>query len=221
MFYEPGRTGSGLPYNPFKACCVPRPIGWISTVSKEGVHNLAPFSQFQNVTWDPPTVLVAVNCKEDGSPKDTAANALQTGEFVWNMATYDQREQVVSSAQVFPAETDEFHYLGIESAPSNIVKPLRVAASPVHFECKLTQSLFIPGNTPAANTHLLIGQVVGIHINDGFVRADGFLDVLKMRPLARVGYHDYISVDSTFEMTVPDFKGHDAVPYLRENLHFK
>jgi flavin reductase (DIM6/NTAB) family NADH-FMN oxidoreductase RutF len=153
--------------------------------------------------------------------KDTAANALQTGEFVWNMATYDQREQVMGSAQVLPAGVDEFKFLGIQSLPSNVVKPLRVAGSPVHFECKLSQSLFIPGNTPAASTYLLIGQVIGIHINDGFVREDGFLDVLKMRPLARVGYHDYISVDSTFELTVPDFKGHDAVPYLRENLPVK
>jgi flavin reductase (DIM6/NTAB) family NADH-FMN oxidoreductase RutF len=218
MFYEPGRTNSGLPYNPFKSCCVPRPIGWISTVSKDGRQNLAPFSQFQNVTWDPPTVMIAVNCRPDGSLKDTAANALETREFVWNMATYDLRQWVVSTAQDFPPETDEFQTLGIPTVSSHLVRPLRVAASPVHFECKLQQSLFIPCNTPEANTYLLIGEVVGVHIKEEFVSPEGMLDIMKIKPLARIGYLDYVTVESKFEVVSPSFKGFDAVPYLQETV---
>lgn len=218
MFYEPGRTASGLPYNPFKSCCVPRPIGWISTVSPQGVHNLAPYSQFQNLTWDPPTVTVAANCRPDGSMKDTAANALATGEFVWNMATYDLRQWVVSSAQAFGPEVDEFSQLGIPTVASHRVKPLRVAASPVHFECRLRQSLYIPANTPEASTYLLIGEVIGVHIQEDVIDADGVLDILKIKPLARVGYLDYVTVESKFQVVRPDFEGLDTVPYMQEAM---
>lgn len=218
MFYEPGLTASGLPYNPFKSCCVPRPIGWISTVSPQGVHNLAPYSQFQNLTWDPPTVTVAVNCRPDGSMKDTAANALATGEFVWSMATYDLRQWVVSSAQAFGPEVDEFSQLGIPTVASQRVKPLRVAASPVHFECRLRQSLYIPANTPEASTYLLIGEVIGVHIQEDVIDADGVLDILKIKPLARVGYLDYVTVESKFQVVRPDFEGLDTVPYMQEAM---
>jgi flavin reductase (DIM6/NTAB) family NADH-FMN oxidoreductase RutF len=216
MFYEPGRSNSGLPYNPFKSCCVPRPIGWISTVSSAGRHNLAPYSQFQNLTWDPPMVMVAANCRPDGTQKDTTANAIETGEFVWNMATFDLKELVVMSAQTFPPEVDEFKELGIRTETSRVVKPLRVADSPVHFECKLRQTVFIPCNTPEANTYILIGEVVGVHIKEEFIGPDGMLDILKIRPLARIGYLDYIAVDSKFQVIVPSTRSPDAVPYLRE-----
>src|SRR6187551_3806422 len=125
MHYEPAREPSGFPHSPFTSCCVPRPIGWISTVSASGVRNIAPFSQFQNVTWDPPTVLFC-SC---GTPQtDTYVNAVETGEFVWNMATYELRETVARTATPYPPHVDEFDELGIETAPSLRVKPPRVAA---------------------------------------------------------------------------------------------
>ena len=92
MYYEPGHTACALPLNPFKACCVLRPIGWLSTVDTAGRHNLAPFSQFQNVGYDPPMGMVAANRRPDGRLKDTIRNILDTGEFVWSMATQAQRE---------------------------------------------------------------------------------------------------------------------------------
>ena len=173
MFYSPGKQASGLPFNPFKSCCVPRPIGWLSTVSADGVHNLAPFSQFQNITWDPPTVMVAANSQPSGALKDTTANILATGEFVWNMATWDLRDWVVGSSRDYPPDTDEFEALGIAWADSTHVKPRRVAASPVQFECRLTQKMQVPGNTPDAAAWVLIAQVVGIHIDDAALTADG------------------------------------------------
>src|SRR5262249_36092884 len=105
MYYEPRTQKSGLPHNPFTACCVPRPIGWISTVSTDGVPNIAPCAQFQNVTSEPPTVLSS-GC---GWPaKDTLKNALEPGEFVWNMATYDLRQAVAGTAVTYPPGVNEF-----------------------------------------------------------------------------------------------------------------
>jgi flavin reductase (DIM6/NTAB) family NADH-FMN oxidoreductase RutF len=216
MFYQPGISNSGLPYNPFKSCCVPRPIGWISTTSNDGVHNIAPYSQFQNITWDPPTVMVAINHRRDGGLKDTASNILATGEFVWNMATYDLRQWVVSSSQDLPAEVDEFAALGIPTVESKLLRPRRVADSPVHFECRLQQHVAVPGNTPEAAAIIFIGEVVGIHINEEFVDTNGMLDIMKIKPLARIGYLDYITVESKFEVVSPSFAGFDKVAALHE-----
>jgi flavin reductase (DIM6/NTAB) family NADH-FMN oxidoreductase RutF len=196
MFYEPAKQKSGLPHNPFTACVTPRPIGWISTVSKDGVHNLAPFAQFQNVTFEPPTVLFTAV----GLPaKDTLNNARDSGEFVWNMATYALRDKVVGSAVTFPPEVNEFEALGIETLPSNIVKPLRVAASPVHFECRVQQTIDIESSIPEGAATIVIARVVGIHIRDDAI-TDGRLDVVRLQPLARLGYLDYTAVMSSFEV---------------------
>lgn len=218
MFYSPNKETSGLPFNPFKSCCVPRPIGWVSSVSAEGIHNLAPYSQFQNLTWDPPTVMIAANCRTDGQLRDTTANILATGEFVWNMATFALREMVVSSSQEFPPNIDEFEALSIPYLPSVHVQPRRVAASPVQFECRLTQSLQVPGNTPSANTWLLVGQVVGIHINDDCLTPDGRIDMVRLRPLARMGYRDYTDIRHVYELS--EFTGRDAnsIPHLHESV---
>lgn len=203
MYYDPARQTSGLPHSPFNACCVPRPIGWISTTSRAGVHNLAPFSQFQNVTFDPPTVLFSA-C---GTPaKDTLANAEETGEFVWNLATYDQRDQVARSAMPFPPEVDEFEAIGIDTLPSHKVRPLRVAQSPVHFECQVRHVLEIPGKIPEANAKIVVGEVVGIHIRDDVIDDQGRVDIERIRPLARLGYLDYTVVERHFELDNPGFQ---------------
>lgn len=210
MFYEPRTETSGLPHSPVNSCCVPRPIGWISTVGSDGVHNLAPFSQFQNVTFDPPTVLFS-SC---GAPNtDTARNAEATGEFVWNMATYELRHLVAKSAFEYPPEVDEFEELGIETLPSKLVKPLRVAASPVHFECVVSHVLDVSGRVPEANCKLIIGEVVGIHIRDDALTADGRIDVPRLQPLARLGYLDYSRVTECFEVE------EGGLHHNRETLH--
>jgi flavin reductase (DIM6/NTAB) family NADH-FMN oxidoreductase RutF len=203
MYYEPGRTGHGLPHDPFKSCVIPRPIGWISTISREGVHNLAPFSQFQNLTFDPPYVMFASNQSTRGLRKDTVVNTEQTGEFVWNMATYELREAVNKSAEEVGPEVDEFELAGVTKAPSRIVKPCRVAESPIHFECTYHQTIRLPGNGTMGTVDVVIGRVAAIHIKDEVIRPDGRIDVLKIRPIARLGYRDYTSVESIFEMVIP------------------
>lgn len=203
MFYEPGKTAHGLPHDPFKSCVIPRPIGWISTVDGEGRHNLAPFSQFQNVTFDPPIVLFCANQDSSGRRKDSVRNAEQTGEFVWNMATWDLREAVNISAQEVPADVDEFELAGLEKAPSRLVKPMRVKASPIHFECVYLNTLRFPGNGKMGSADVVFGRVVAVHIADEVLDARGLVDVLKIRPIARMGYYDYTSVDSQFSMVIP------------------
>ena len=203
MFYETEKNDHGLPHDPFKSCVIPRPIAWISSLGSDGVNNLAPYSQFQNLTFDPPYVMFAANQTTDGRRKDTVVNAEQTGEFVYNMATYDLREAVNSSAQQVPPEVDEFELAGVTRDPSKMVKVSCVAESPVHFECHYHQTIRLPGHRPIGTVDIVIGQVIGIHIKDEVITEDGKLDVLKIRPLARLGYYDYTSVESVFEMIIP------------------
>ena len=203
MYYEPGVTSHGLPHDPFKSCVVPRPIGWISTVDAQGRHNLAPYSQFQNVTFNPPIVMFSANQDTAGNRKDSVRNAEQTGEFVWNMATYDLRDAVNISAEELPHGVDEFERAGLEKAPSRIVKPMRVARSPIQFECVYLNTLRFPGVPPMGTADVVFGRVVAVHIADEVIDVNGMVDVLKIQPLARMGYFDYTFVDNKFQMVIP------------------
>ena len=203
MFYETKKNDHGLAYDPFKSCVVPRPIGWISTISADGISNLAPYSQFQNLTFDPPYVMFSANQKTDGSRKDTVNNSEQTGEFVYNMATYELREAVNISAQQAAPDVDEFELARVTKEPSKLVRPFRVAESPIHFECRYHQTLRLPGKGKMGSVDVVIGEVLGVHIKDEFIMADGKVDIIKIRPLGRVGYYDYTCVDTIFEMVIP------------------
>jgi flavin reductase (DIM6/NTAB) family NADH-FMN oxidoreductase RutF len=195
MFYEPDKDNHGLRYNPFKSIAVPRPIGWISTVNLDGQVNLAPYSQFQNLGFDPPYVMFSAS-----RSKHSANNARDTGEFVCNMATYDLRHAVNVTAQPVGAEVDEAALAGLEMIPSTIVKPPRVAASPVQLECKYYCAIQLPGRRPGGGDEVVIGRVVGVHIKDEFITEDGKIDIVRIRPLARMGYMDYTSIDTVFTM---------------------
>ncbi len=202
MYYEPGLTPHGLPHDPFKSCVVPRPIGWISTVDRQGRHNLAPYSQFQNVTFNPPIVMFSANQNTVGERKDSVRNAEDTGEFVWNMATYALREAVNKSAEELPHGVDEFEHAGLVKLPSRKVKPMRVAGSPIQFECVYLNTLRFPGVPPMGTADVVFGRVVAIHIDDAVIDGQGMLDILKLQPLARMGYYDYTFVDHKFEMVI-------------------
>ena len=203
MYYEPGVTPHGLPFDPFKSCVVPRPIGWISTVDAQGRHNLAPYSQFQNVTFNPPIVMFSANQDTGGNRKDSVLNAEQTGEFVWNMATYDLRDAVNISAEELPHGVDEFERAGLQKLPSKLVKPMRVALSPIQFECVYLNTLRFPGVPPMGTADVVFGRVVAVHIADEAIDVNGLVDVLKIQPLARMGYYDYTFVDNKFQMVIP------------------
>jgi flavin reductase (DIM6/NTAB) family NADH-FMN oxidoreductase RutF len=202
MYYEPGLTPHGLPHDPFKSCVVPRPIGWISTVDTQGRDNLAPYSLFQNVTFNPPIVMFAANQNTRGERKDTARNAETTGEFVWNMATWDLREAVNRTGEELPHGVDEFEHAGLAKLPSRKVRPCRVAGSPIQFECVYLNTVRFPGVPPMGTVDVVFGRVVAVHIDDAVIDARGRVDILKIRPIARLGYYDYTVVDNVFEMVI-------------------
>ena len=200
MFYEPRNNDHGLPFNPLKACVVPRPIGWISTVNADGAVNLAPFSFFNMVSYNPPFVLFSSGMHSDSSYKDTVNNVEQTGEFVYNMATWDQRLEMNQSALIVERGVDELAAAGLEALPSTLVRPPRVKGAPVHFECRHYRTMDLPGRTPRAAHKLVFGEVVGVHVDDAALTAEGLLDVARIRPIARLGYMDYVTVDRLFSM---------------------
>ncbi len=203
MHYSPLSETCPLPFSPFKSCTVPRPIGWISTISKTGVANLAPYSQWQNLTFDPPMVMFSANQTIDGNKKDTTKNIEDNGWFVWNMATYDLREAVNKSAMYVPPEEDEFETAGVTKLASVECDVPRVAESPCHFECEYLSTHRIPANTPVATIDVIFARVARIHIDDKFILPSGKLDIPKIRPIARMGYYDYAVINETFEMQVP------------------
>lgn len=203
MFYQLNNDNHGLAYDPFKSCVVPRPIGWISTMGLDGVPNLAPYSQFQILTFDPPYVMFAANQKTDGNRKDSVVNAEQSKEFVYNMATYELREAVNITAQEVPPDVDEFELAGVGKAPSKMVKPYRVKESPVQYECRYHQTLRIRGKGVLGTVDVVIGEVLAVQIKDEFIMPSGKLDIIRMKPIGRLGYYDYTCVESVFEMVIP------------------
>ncbi len=207
MHYAPGHEACPLPYSPFKSCTVPRPIGWLSTVSADGLHNLAPYSQWQNLTFDPPMVMFAANQYPDGRRKDTVVNAETTGWFVWNMATYALREAVNLSAMAVGPEEDEFDTAGVTKAACLQAPGARVAESPCHFECRYLSTHRLPGDSNVGWVDVVFGRVEQIHVDDSVIRPDGRLDIAKIEPIARMGYYDYTCVRDVFEMRIPNASG--------------
>jgi flavin reductase (DIM6/NTAB) family NADH-FMN oxidoreductase RutF len=200
MFYEPQKNDHGLRFAPFKSCVVPRPIAWISTVNARGVVNLAPFSQSNILGWDPPYVMFSAFTRFDGRRKDSVANAEETGEFIFNMATYALRDAVILTSAIEEAGLDEMARAGLTPVPSRLVKPPRVAECPISLECKHYQTTILPSDTPGLFNSVVVGRVIGIHIDDSVITSTGKIDVARIRPLARLGYLDYTSVTDVFEM---------------------
>ncbi len=199
MYYDPRIGDHNLPRDPFKSLIVPRPIGWISSISGDGVVNLAPYSFFNGVATNPAVVMF---CPGGAQRKDSLANVEATGEFVVNVATDSQRLQMNETSAVVPAEVDEFALAGLESLPSRDVKPPRVAGAPVHMECRYLQTVTLPADDPASPNAMVLGLVVGIHIDEAIL-TDGMVDMAKFRPIARLGYMDYTVVDNVFTMIRP------------------
>jgi len=200
MFYRP-EQGHGLPHNPFNAIVTPRPIGWISSRSADGTNNLAPYSFFNAVAYDPPQVMFAsTSAKPDQEgTKDSVANILETGVFCINIVEYAMRDAMNASSAALPREVDEFAHAGLETAECNTIACARVAAAPAALECKLTKVVTLPGEA----NRVVFGEVVGVHMRDDCL-VDGSFDVTRYVPLARMGYRDYSAVREVFSLTRPD-----------------
>jgi flavin reductase (DIM6/NTAB) family NADH-FMN oxidoreductase RutF len=201
MFYEP-RLGQGLPHDPFKAIIAPRPIGWISTVDRDGRPNLAPYSFFNAVHSNPPMLMFTSE-----SMKHSAANAIATREFVFNLCTRPLFDAMNISSGDLGAGESEFTAAGLATAPCRMVKAPRVAASPAALECKVVSSTQLTDvDGKPVQGWIIIGQVVGVHIAEEFLR-DGRFDTAAAQPVARCGYRDYAAVTELFEALRPTDAG--------------
>jgi len=198
MFYETEKNDHGLPHNPFKAIVAPRPIGWISSLDKDGNANLAPYSFFNAVCDLPPIVIFSST-----GYKDSVGNVDATGEFVCNMVSLDLKDQMNQSSAAVPHETSEFELSGLEMAPSRLVRAPRVASAVTALECKHLETKRLKGlDGKEADSYVVFGQVVGIHIDDSVI-VDGLVDVTRYKPLSRLGYMDYAVVSEVFQMGRP------------------
>lgn len=200
MFYE-ADEGHGLPHDPLKAIVSPRPIGWISSRSAEGDLNLAPYSFFNALSSRPMLVWFS----SEGE-KDSVAFIRQTGEFVANLVTLDLADKMNATSVDAPRGTSEFGYAGLTPAPSRLVAAPRVAEAHAALECRLTE-IIIPKliSGEAAGVSVVVGQVVGVHIDDAYL-TDGLFDSAKAQNLARLGYHDYSAVQEVFQMRRPRWR---------------
>jgi len=204
MEYTPAKDDHGLPFSPLSACLVPRPIGWISTLSAAGVPNLAPFSFFNGVGYNPPTVMVCPNGPHgEGGEKDTPTNIAATGEFVVNIATVPLREKLNITGMPHPRAVDEFEAAGLTRQAASVVRPWRVAESPIHLECRHLTTVLLPSWTPHP-LRAVFGEVIHVHIADRLI-VDGRVSMERLQPLARLGYQEYCTLGEIFEMPLPEF----------------
>lgn len=202
MFYRTDQH-HGLRHNPFNAIVVPRPIGWISSLNPQGEANLAPYSFFNAVAYTPPQVVFSATAgHQHGGLKDSVSNIQATGEFVVNLATWSLREAVNASSIAAPQSVDEFELAGLSKASSELVAPPRVAESPVHLECRYLQTVELLTADPANPNLLVIGEVLGVQIDESVI-SDGMVEIGKLQPIGRLGYHDYVHVTEHFTMVRP------------------
>ena len=203
MFFEPIKKNHGLPKNPFNSLVLPRPIGWITSRDAEGVVNLAPYSFFNAVCYRPPTVMFAsgAGSGEDGL-KDTLRNVEATGEFVCNIVTWENREQMNQTSASVPKDVNELDLAGLTSQQGRLVDVPWVAKAPVHLECKHVKSVDLPHWGNEDRYVVVFGEVIGIHIEDDLITEEGLVDVGRMRPLGRLGYNDYTEVNSNTIFTM-------------------
>ncbi len=192
MFYRP-EDGHGLPHNPFNAIVSPRPIGWISTRGPSG-DNLAPYSFFNAVAYTPPQVMFSST-----GEKDSLAAIRETGVFCVNVVGIDMAVAMNQTSAQLPRGTDEFDHAGLEKADCTVIDCPRVAGAPAALECRMTQIITLKGGA----NHLVLAEVVGIHMRDDCV-VDGRFDVTQFSPVSRLGYMDYAAVDEVFAMKRPD-----------------
>ncbi|MDU4002879.1 flavin reductase family protein [Pluralibacter gergoviae] len=200
-FYQP-KNGHGLPHDPLNAIIGPRPIGWIASLNGEGQRNLAPYSFFNCFNYRPPIIGFA-----SSGWKDSVQNIVDTGEFVWNLATVELAGAMNETSATLPRGEDEFVRAGLTPAASRLVKAPRVAESPVNFECRLTQCIQLTAADGAAiESWLVLGEVVAVHIDESLLE-DGIYQTARARPALRAGGPSaYYTIDESlrFDLTRPD-----------------
>ena len=198
MEFDPTKIDNTLVYRFLTSIIIPRPIAWISSISEDGINNLAPFSYFNMVGDDPPHVMFSTR-RDNNSNKDTLNNVLATNQFVVNMVTKDLAEPMNASATVVAAEVDEFALVGVTPIQSVKVKPMRVAESPIQLECELVHHYFLEDHTQGGAC-VLIGRVVMIHIADELLLNENQINTELYKPIARLGGSNYCEQGEIFSI---------------------
>ncbi len=195
MFYN--YNSEMPPSSIFKSCIIPRPIAWISTISKEGITNLAPFSYFQAISDSPPMIMFVASPKTmDNSVKDTARNIEDTKEFVVNIVSDADKELMMLSSSVLPYNESEIDKFQIPTKQSQIVKAPSISISKINLECQHVKTIDIENNK------MVIGKIVGIYIDDAILD-DGKINVQKLAPLCRLGYDQYSVIEKVLHLKRP------------------
>jgi len=197
MIVDPRTLGDKESYALMTACLIPRPIGWASTLSAEGVPNLAPFSYFGGVTSSPMTVMLSVG-RRRGARKDTAANLLATHEAVLHVPTRTLAAQMVATSADAPADVDEFQLAGLTPVPSDRVAPPRVAEAAIAMEAVLRHHLEV-GSGPV---DVFLLEIVRLHLADE-VLVDGRPDPARLAAVGRLGGRSYCDTSQPFDLERP------------------
>ena len=202
MYLDSREISSRDAYRLLISSVVPRPIGWVSTVSVDDVGNLAPFSFFMAATGNPPTVVLSTSFRE-GEPKDTLANVKQIPEFVLNVVSEDVAEAMNATSEEFASDIDELEAAGLTAVPSSRVRPVRVAEAPINIECKVVQ--LVPVGDSRTGSTLIIGEVLAWHVRDDVFDADRMrIRMDQLRAIGRMAGDGYCRTRDQFEMIRPN-----------------
>ncbi|TLZ93886.1 MAG: flavin reductase family protein [Methanobacteriota archaeon] len=202
MIFDPASVPERQAYRLMISAFIPRPIAFVSTVSRDGVDNCAPFSYSMGVSSHPMVLGVSVGDRE-ARPKDTARNILDTREFVVNLVTEEIAEKMNLASGDYAPEVSEFDEAGLTRATSEVVRAPRIAESPVNFECRLLRAVRVADNT------VFFGETLRLHVDDR-VLTDGLVDIQKVRAIGRLGGPRYCRTQDVFELVRPKITGSKA-----------
>lgn len=198
MFYDTQSNSHGLAHDPFKAIVAPRPIGWIGTRAANGINNLAPYSFFNAVGDNPKLVMFASSGR-----KDSLRNIEETGVFTVSFVSRALLSAMNASSAAVPPDVDEFRLSGLDAGQASLVDAPYVAQAAAALECRSTLITTLQDvEGKPTDSHLVVGQVVGIHIEERVIR-NGRFDLALADPIMRLGYRDYAGIDALFELERP------------------
>ena len=198
MTFDPNELEASAIYKLLTGSIIPRPIGWISSISEDGINNLAPFSYFNMLGDDPPHVMFSTR-RDNNKNKDTLSNVLATKQFVVNMVTEDVVEQMNTTSQSIPADESEFDLAGVTPVPSVIVKPMRVKESKINFECELVHHYFLEGHQQGGAC-VVIGRIVMMHFDDQVLLEDYKINLETYKPVSRLAGSNYSKIGEIFSI---------------------
>ena len=198
MQFDPNELDYSAVYKLLTGSVIPRPIGWISSISEAGINNLAPFSYFNAVGEDPPHVMFST-VRGNNTNKDTLNNVLATKQFVVNMVTEELTERMNATSQSVPADVDEFELTGLTPIPSLKIKPMRVKESPVTFECELVHHYFLEDHKNGGAC-IMIGRIVMMHFDEKVLLDNYKINLETYKPISRLAGSNYAKLGELFSI---------------------